>query len=184
MRRSLILSLFILKLLCNVSFADTKLEKKNLNKLYCTDIKEKRFPKVWSVPLFYDGTEVEINKTTTYFYKNSFYKLINKYEKKETFVELDMTSSPYTEFYTELNYYENELYYSFFQVFPDRILSFDGKKIKEYYEKKKNKTGIFIIKLNKQNLNGSYEFISSPILESQYKDTTGEFVCEISSRKI
>ena len=51
-------------------------------------------------------------------------------------------------------------------------------------KKKKNKTGIFIIKLNKQNLNGSYEFISSPILGAQFKDTTGEFVCEISSRKI
>ena len=38
-----------------------------------------------------------------------------------------------------LNYYENELNYSLFQVFPDNIFAYDGKKIKEYYEKKKMK---------------------------------------------
>ena len=184
MRGSLILSLFILTLLSDVSFAAVKLEIKNLNKLYCKDVQEKRFPKHWSRGLFHDGTEVDIKKYTTYFYKNSFYKLLNKYKKKQTYVELDMTSSPYFEFYTEFNYYENELNYSFFMVFPDRLLTYDGKKIKEYYEKKKDKVGIFIIKLNKQNLNGTYEFISSPILRTQYKDTTGEFVCAISSRKI
>ena len=184
MKRSLILSLFILTLLSDVSFAAYKREVKNLNKLYCTDVKEKLIPKDRPVGLFLRGTEVDINKYTTYFYKNSFYKLINKYKKKETYVELDMTSSPYTEFYTELNYDKNELNYSLFQVFPDRIFAYDGKKIKEYYEKKKDTVGIFIIKLNKQNLNGSYEFISSPGLRIDFKDTTGEFVCEISSRKI
>ena len=51
-------------------------------------------------------------------------------------------------------------------------------------KKKKDEVGIFIIKLNKQNLNGSYEFISSPMLRKDSKDTTGEFKCEISSRKI
>ena len=139
MRGSLILSLFILTLLSDVSFAAVKLEIKNLNKLYCKDVQEKRFPKHWSRGLFHDGTEVDIKKYTTYFYKNSFYKLLNKYKKKQTYVELDMTSSPYFEFYTEFNYYENELNYSFFMVFPDRLLTYDGKKIKEYYEKKKIK---------------------------------------------
>ena len=184
MQKALILSFFIFSSLSDVSFAAVKLEIKNLNKLYCKYVQEKRFPKHWSVGLFHDGTEVDIKKYTTYFYKNSFYKLLNKYKKKQTYVELDMTSSPYFEFYTEFNYYENELNYSFFMVFPDRLLTYDGKKIKEYYEKKKDKVGIFIIKLNKQNLNGTYEFISSPILRTQYKDTTGEFVCAISSRKI
>ena len=43
---------------------------------------------------------------------------------------------------------------------------------------------VLLIKLNKQTLNGSYEFKSSPMINYEYKDTTGEFKCEISSRKI
>ena len=69
MRRSIILSLFILTLLSDVSFAAYKREVKNLNKLYCTDVKEKLFPKDRPVGLFFRGTEVDINKYTTYFYK-------------------------------------------------------------------------------------------------------------------
>lgn len=181
MHKILILSFFIFTLLNDISFADAKGEIKILNKLYCKDIKEKRIPKLGGMGLFFNGTEVEITKYTFYFYKNSFYRLINRYEKKERYVELDMTSSPHLEFYTELNYYDNELNYTFYAVWPDRILSRDGKKIQEYY-KRSDLTGLFIIKLNKQTLNGSYEF-KSPF-KPAYKDTSGEFKCEISSRKI
>ena len=164
--------------------AGYKLETKNLNKLYCKDVKEKRLPKNWGMPLFFDGVEIKINSYTAYFYKNSLYKIINKYEKKDRYMELDMTSGPYKEFYTEFNYYDNELNYTFYGLWPDTIFNRDGKKIKEYYKKNRNKTGMYIIKLNKQTLNGSYEFKSSPMINYEYKDTTGEFECKISSRKI
>ena len=180
-----LLAIIVLSLLINNPLnAEVKLERKNLNKLYCKDVKEKRFPKNRSVPLFFDGVEIEINSYITYFYKNSLYKLINKHEKQVRYVELDMTSSPYSEFYTEFDYYKNELNYTFYGLWPDSSLNRDGKKIKEYYKKNRNRTGMYIIKLNKQTLNGSYEFKSSPMINYEYKDTTGEFKCEISSRKI
>ena len=183
MQKALILSFFIFSLLSGVSFATNKSEMKSLNKLYCKDIKEKQFPKR-GIGLFRDGTEVEINKHTTYFYKNSFYKLINKYKKKQTYVELDKTNSSSSKFYTEFNYYDNDLNYTFYGVFPVTIFQKDGKKIYEYYKKNKDKVGIFIIKLNKQTLNGSYEFKKAEFMGNEYIDTTSEFICEISSRKI
>ena len=180
-----LLMIIVLGLIINKPLnAESKLEIKNLNKLYCKDVKEKRIPQNWGMPLFFDGVEVEINSYTAYFYKNSLYKLINKHEKQQRYVELDMTSSPYSEFYTEFDYYKNELNYTFYGLWPDSILYRDGKKIKEYYKKNRNKTGMYIIKLNKQTLNGSYEFRSSPMINYEYKDTTGEFECKISSRKI
>ena len=180
-----LLAIVVLGLIINNPLnAESKLERKNLNKLYCKDVKEKRIPQNWGTSLFFDGTEIEINSYTAYFYKNSFYKLINKHEKKNRYVELDMTSSPYSEFYTDFNYYNNELNYTFYGLWGMRTLNRDGKKIKEYYKKNRNRTGMYIIKLNKQTLNGSYEFKSSPMINYEYKDTTGEFKCEISSRKI
>ena len=180
-----LLAIVVLGLLINNPLnAETKFERKNLKKLYCKDVKEKRIPQNWGMPLFFDGTEIEINSYTTYYYKNSLYKLINKYEKKVRYVELDMTSSPYFEFYTEFNYYDNELNYTFYGLWPDSIFSDNGKDIQEYFKKNKGITGMYIIELNKQTLNGSYEFKSSPLISSQYKNSTGEFKCGLSSRKI
>ena len=183
MQKALILSFFIFSLLSGVSFAEYKSEKKELIKLYCKDLKDTVFPKDRPTRLFFDGAEVVITKHTDYFFKNIFYKFINKYEKKVFYIELDMTRSRSSKFYTEHNFNNNELYYTFFDIFPGHNFNRDGKKIKEFYEKKKDEIGLFTVKLNKQTLNGSYEF-KSPAINSDFKDTTGEFKCEISSRKI